>query len=331
MQKIITELLSYAQTPHTVLRNPRVSAILVNKNNEIVAKGVHRGRGTVHAEVDALAQVAGDLSEYELFVSLEPCNHFGTTPPCSEAIIERGIRRVAIGSLDINPISSGGITRLKSAGVEVRVVGNQVDFYKLNYRWFESIKLARPYVAAKLAISLDGYISTASQIRYQITQAEAVDQVHQLRAQFDAILIGTNTAVVDDPLLTVRNKPIDYQAAPLRVVMGNRDLPQDLKIFNNDAMTTQIKTHSPKVLLDKLSEQGVHSLLIEGGSIVFSSFLEHDLIDEINLFMSSKILGQGLQVIPQVLGIEPKREMRIRKVLAWGPDIQIQIQFPRGI
>jgi diaminohydroxyphosphoribosylaminopyrimidine deaminase / 5-amino-6-(5-phosphoribosylamino)uracil reductase len=331
MQRIITELLDYAQIPHTVLSNPRVSAILIDKNNEIIAKGVHRGRGTVHAEIDALAQVATDVSECELFVSLEPCNHFGTTPPCTEAIINRGIKRVTIGSLDINPISAGGISRLKSAGVQVRVLGNQVDFYNLNYRWFESIKLARPYVAAKLAITLDGYISSARDNRYQITQVEANTQVHELRSQFDAILIGTNTAMVDNPLLTVRNKQLDYSQAPLRVVMGNRDLPQGLNIFNNDARTTQVKTHNPNVLLDKLKEQGLHTLLIEGGSIIFSSFLEQDLLDEINIFMSSKILGRGLQVIPQLLAIDPKREMRIRKVLAWGPDIQIQIQFPRGI
>jgi diaminohydroxyphosphoribosylaminopyrimidine deaminase/5-amino-6-(5-phosphoribosylamino)uracil reductase len=331
MQNVITELLAHAQTPATVLRNPRVSAILVNNKFEIIAKGVHRGKGSPHAEIDLLNQVSGDLSEFELFISLEPCNHSGTTPPCSEAIIKRGIKRVTIASLDINPVSHGGISHLKSAGISVRVLGNQSEFYDLNFRWFESLKLSRPFVSAKLAMSLDGYISKNRSARYQITDQMAMNQVQKLRSQFDSILIGTNTAMVDDPFLTIRNKDISPEQAPLRVVMGKRELSDDLNIFNNQAPTSQICTHDPNKVLEQLREQGINTVLIEGGSTIFTSFFQEDLVDEINLFVSSEIFGEGLQLVPQLLPSEPKREMRIRKVLAWGPDIQIQIQIPRGL
>jgi len=331
MQNVITELLTHAQTPVTVLRNPRVSAILVDSNFEIIAKGVHRGKGSPHAEIDLLNQVSGDLSEFELFVSLEPCNHFGTTAPCSEAIIKRGIKRVTIASMDINPVSYGGISHLKSAGISVRVLANQAEFYDLNYRWFESIKLSRPFVSAKLAMSLDGYISKDKTARYQITDQTAMNQVQELRTQFDSILIGTNTAMVDNPFLTIRNKDISPKQAPLRVVMGKRELSGNLNIFNNQAPTSQIRTHNPSMVLEQLKAQGINTVLIEGGSTIFAAFLQEDLVDEINLFVSSEIFGEGLQLIPQLLPSEPKREMRIRKVLAWGPDIQIQIQIPRGL
>jgi diaminohydroxyphosphoribosylaminopyrimidine deaminase / 5-amino-6-(5-phosphoribosylamino)uracil reductase len=331
MNDLINELLNQANQPITVLGNPRVAALIVDDAGKIISAGVHRGKGTPHAEIDALNKATGDLSAYQMFVSLEPCNHHGATPPCSEAIISSGIKKITVGSLDINPISRGGIKRLIEAAIEVNVIGSQDLFRQLNFRWFESIKLERPFISAKIAMTLDGYIAVKNTQRLQITKDEAQRDVSALRSDFDAIMVGTNTVEADNPLLTIRDSKLIKQQSPLRVIMGNRDLSDDLNIFNDEAETIQIRTHDPEQVVNKLKAMGVTKLLIEGGSKIFTAFLSSNLIDELIVYVSSNIIGSGVGPLDENISIESIRQPYIKSAVALGPDVKVQMLLPRGI
>lgn len=324
MEKFLNELKRLALVPVTVPRNPRVAALVVNSNKKIIASGVHRGKGSDHAEVVALRQLSEDLSGCTLYVSLEPCHHQGATPPCTEAIIKSGISKVVIGSLDPNPVSNGGLKTLNDAGIEVMVWSDQSEFVRLNRRWFESIRLKRPFVLVKTAISIDGFITKNKEQRYQLTSKAAFDYSQELRTDFDAILVGSNTAQVDNPRLTIRKSATEQFIQPLRVIMGRRELNPNLNIFNNEAKTIQIESHDPKGVLSQLWELGVHSLLVEGGAAVHSAFLRAGLVDEINILMSNKILGQGLNMFEQINDIAPHLEINFKNVISLDPDVLIQ-------
>lgn len=324
MQKFIDELISLANLPVTVPRNPRVAALIVNETGEIIARGVHKGSGTNHAEIDALNKLSGDLSKCTMYVSLEPCNHFGATPPCTDTIIDSGIKEVIIGSLDPNPNANGGLKKLVASGIQVQVMSDQSVFIELNRRWFDSIRLQRCFVTLKTAISIDGFISKARNERYQITSAEALDYSNKLRSQFDAILVGTNTAEVDNPNLTIRNCENIEVKQPLRVIMGMRNLSPALNIFNSNAQTIQIKSHDPKVILNELYETGIKSLLIEGGSSIHAAFLHAGLVDEINMFMANKFLGDGLNMFDGLRDLPEHLDIQFKSTISLGSDLLIQ-------
>lgn len=330
MQEFIDELVRLAKEPTSVLRNPRVSALIVDKQNKVLASGVHLGQGNEHAEIIALKTLSSDLSECTLFVSLEPCNHYGATGPCTEAIIKSGIKKVVIGSLDINPVSRGGVEKLHSAGIEVLVWGNQAPFRELNFRWFESIRQSRPYVALKAAITLDGFITKFKGQRNQITSEESLVEAHRLRSEFDAILVGTNTVEIDNPHLTVRLKGVQTAQQPLRVVMGTRELSDSLNTFSSVGKTIQIKTHDPQQVLRELAAQKINTLMLEGGAKIYSAFLEADLVDEFALFISSKIFGNGVSVIDLLSDKLPAGRLKIKSVIPLGPDLLIRAQNFRG-
>lgn len=330
MQNLIDELLRLAREPNSVLRNPRVAALIVDRQNQIIASGVHFGQGSDHAEIAALKKLSRDLSDSTLYVSLEPCNHHGVTGPCTEAIIKSGIRKVVIGSLDINPVSGGGITSLKSAGLEVRVIGDQAQFRELNFRWFESIKLARPYVALKAAITQDGFLSKFEGQRTQITNQEALRQAHRLRSEFDAILVGTNTLEIDNPQLTVRLESGEIERQPLKIVMGKRQLSDSLKIFSSPGEAKHLKTHDPQVVLRELSELQINTLLLEGGAKIYSAFIQAKLVDEYCLFVSPKIFGSGVPVIDLLSENLPASRLKVKSVISLGEDLLIRAQNIRG-
>ncbi len=324
MQEFLEELKRLASTPITVPRNPRVAAIIVDQNDKIIATGIHTGKGNDHAEVAALKKSSGDLSDCTMYVSLEPCNHHGATGPCTEAIIQSGIKKLVIGSLDPNPESTGGLKRLRDAGIEVFVCPDQSDFVSLNRRWMESIRLKRPFVAIKSAISIDGFISKNENERYQLTSSKALDYSQELRCNFDAILVGTNTVEADDPLLTIRKFENQEFKQPLRVIMGNRELSQNHRVFNSDAESIQIKTHNPNEVLTQVIKLNVNSILIEGGASVASAFLSDGLVDEMHIFMANKILGQGVNMFEQFKESVPHLEISFKNVLSLEPDVLIQ-------
>lgn len=295
--------------------NPAVGAVLV-RDGRVVARGHHAKAGGPHAEVVAI-RAAGDLTRgADLYTTLEPCDHYGRTPPCSIAILRAGIRRVLVGSSDPNPLVNGkGIARLRREGVEVveGVLAPACD--ALNAHWFRYIRDGRPYVTLKAAVTLDGRIATRTGDARWVSGEAARRWVHRLRDRVDAVLVGAGTARVDDPELTVR-LPGGRGRDPVRVVLDtDLSLPRALRLFHARSAAPTIVAHAssrarrlgPGVellrcrrgkggvdlrdLLAKLAARGIMHLLVEGGARVHARFLEGDLVDRLAVFVAPKIGG----------------------------------------
>ena len=278
-----------------VSTNPMVGAVVVH-NGKIIGEGYHRKCGGPHAEVNAINSVKDPalLPESEIYVSLEPCAHFGKTPPCADLIIEKKIKKVYVGCLDpFSKVDGKGIQKLRAAGVEVVVGVLEKECQDLNRRFFTSVNLKRPYVILKWAQSIDGYIDKdCKPVRISNHQTEILN--HKWRSEEDAILVGYNTALRDNPSLTNR---LWAGKNPLRVVL-DRDgsLPKNLKIFDDSARTVVLDFHGddmPQNVLTALNEMKVQSLIIEGGARTHRKFIEAGLWDEARIFVADVMLGGG--------------------------------------
>ena len=278
-----------------VSTNPMVGAVVVH-NGKIIGEGYHRKCGGPHAEVNAINSVKDPalLPESEIYVSLEPCAHFGKTPPCADLIIEKKIKKVYVGCLDpFSKVDGKGIQKLRAAGVEVVVGVLEKECQELNRRFFTSVNLKRPYVILKWAQSIDGYIDKdCKPVRISNHQTEILN--HKWRSEEDAILVGYNTALRDNPSLTNR---LWAGKNPLRVVL-DRDglLPKNLKIFDDSARTVVLDFHGddmPQNVLTALDEMKVQSLIIEGGASTHRKFIKSGLWDEARIFVADVMLGGG--------------------------------------
>jgi len=293
--------------------NPMVGAVVV-RNDKIVGKGYHRRYGEPHAEVNALKEAGGNAKGATLYVNLEPCCIYGHTPPCTETIIKSGIKKVVCSTLDPNPKVKGkGIKKLKQAKIEVKTGVLKAEAEKLNEAYFKFMKKKLPFVILKVAQTLDGKIATLSGDSKWITKEDSRRFVHQLRSQMDAVLIGVNTAIMDDPDLTIHNQKGEN---PKRIVLDShgRIAPGLKLIENNKDKKTIVATVDSKKklpvelwrikknkkgqvdlldLLKKAKEKNITSILVEGGKKVFTSFLKNRLVDKIYYFISPKILGNG--------------------------------------
>lgn len=299
--------------------NPMVGSVIVY-NGEIIGEGWHEKFGAPHAEVQAIASVSNPdlLSQSTLYVNLEPCCHFGKTPPCSDLIIEKGIPRVVIGCRDPNPAVAGkGIERLLAAGIEITEAVLEAECKKLNEAFIKSHNAGLPLVALKLAQTLDGKIATSLGASRWITGEDARLEVHRLRSIYDAIIIGEATIRADDAILTVRHCP---GRNPLRVVLDRKlSLPLDAKIFGTEAQTIVFASSSwselPKAellrqkgvtvlfvhehageldlreVLLELHNRTILSVMVEGGSRLSASFIRAKLVDKIYMFIAPKIFG----------------------------------------
>jgi len=299
--------------------NPPVGAVLVNPlNYEIIAKGYHRKFGYPHAEVEVIKKAGEKAKGAILYVTLEPCSHYGKTPPCTEKILEAGISKVICGIRDPNPIAKGGLEYLKSKGigVEVGVLEKEV---KILTRFFLShILRKRPWVIMKVASSLDGKIAVSTGDSKWITGEQARKYAHKLRHICDAIVVGKNTVLKDNPELTCR---LFKGKNPIRIILDtNLDLSPEFKVFNVDEKKKTIlvcgenvNSEKEKILakkgveiwklplkrgkidlnavLEKCYENNICSLLIEGGGKVHGSFIEENLVDEIYYIIGPVIIG----------------------------------------
>lgn len=304
--------------------NPRVGAIILDENKSIIGEGWHKSFGGPHAEVEAIRSAGKtNFSGCTLVVTLEPCSHFGKTPPCVDLIIQSNFSKVIIGSLDKNPLVQGnGIKRLETAGIDVisGVFEDECDY--LNRSFFHYIQKKIPYVELKVAQSLDGNIALKNGNSKWITCSESRSHVQLLRAESDAILVGTGTLIADNPSLNVRE--LDFPSPKRIVIDSELKLPLDLNIFSNTNLTPTILFYNKEDItkLKLLEELGVKtewvrlegkyphlrsiletlgekykiaSLLVEGGSKMYSAFLKEKLVDELHLFIAPKIFGSGLQ------------------------------------
>jgi diaminohydroxyphosphoribosylaminopyrimidine deaminase / 5-amino-6-(5-phosphoribosylamino)uracil reductase len=297
--------------------NPAVGSV-VGRDGRVGGRGHHARAGGPHAEVVALRDAGARASGADLYTTLEPCNHWGKTPPCSLAILEAGVRRVFVGSRDPNPVVNGrGLARLRRGGVEVvtDVLRDACD--ALNAVWFRYVRSGRPYVTLKAAVTLDGKIATRTGDSRWVTGPAAREAVHRLRDRADAVLVGAGTARADDPLLTTR-LPRGAGRDAVRVVLDSRlALPRTLRLFRpRSAAPTLVATtlrRPPPLgagvealscaarggrvdladLLAQLAARGLAHVLVEGGAEVHASFLAAGLVDRVILFLAPKLLGGG--------------------------------------
>lgn len=304
--------------------NPRVGAVLVNDQHEIVATGFHRGSGTVHAEVDAISKVES-AKGLTLYTTLEPCNATGKQGPCSHAIVEAGIRRVVIGQLDPNKKMSGGLEYLYQHDIDVEFGILEKECVELNKSWNYANRHGKPWVVWKIATTQDGFIAANDGKPLSITGPEAKSDVQQLRSTVGAIVTGTGTALIDDPQLTVRDLEIKYQ--PLRVIVGSREVPANAKLFAGEKPALHLKGDLKEVLVRLWEEFGVHRVLIEAGAGIAKSAWQGKLINEVYWYQAPMILGSGLSALGD-LGISSlENAHRISKTEVNRVGLDVLIHF----
>jgi len=301
LERAMRRALELAATPGVPLGpNPRVGCVLLAADGSEIAEGFHRGAGTPHAEAAALA-AAGDAARgATAVVTLEPCNHTGRTGPCARALIDAGVVRVVFAQPDPNPVAAGGADTLRAAGVAVELGLLEREARALNRTWTFALEHGRPFVTWKFATTLDGRSAAADGSSRWISNQTARRDTHRLRADCDAILVGTGTVVHDDPELTVRDavdQPLPRIRQPLRVVMGERTLPDDARVFNDAADTVHLRTRDPKVVLADLQARGCEHVFIEGGATVAAAFASARLIDEVVAYVAPVLLGAGTPVV----------------------------------
>jgi diaminohydroxyphosphoribosylaminopyrimidine deaminase / 5-amino-6-(5-phosphoribosylamino)uracil reductase len=300
--------------------NPAVGAVLV-KDRKVIAKGFHRKAGGPHAEIVALNQLQ-DIALARgatLYVTLEPCSSRGRTPPCTEAIIKAGIRRVVIGAIDPNPQHrGGGIEKLRSAGVEVDVGVLTERCTDLNVGFNRWIQTKTPWVIAKVGQSLDGRLTRPPGESQWLTNPYSRRIVQHLRATTDAILVGAETVRVDNPSLTVRTMLVDQQPWRIVVTRSGR-LPEDAQIFkmNQDQRTLVFQNKSWTEILTELGAMGVTRLLVEGGGNIMGQLFDEDRIDEFWSFIAPMLVGgpkMSMQGSSAVLDCVDKHFQKVRYI-----------------
>lgn len=295
--------------------NPLVGCVVV-KDGQVIAEGYHEKYGGFHAERNALTYCKTETKDALLYVTLEPCCHYGKTPPCTEIIIEQGIKKVFVGILDPNPLVAGkGVKILQDAGIEVEVGICENEILELNKVFLKYITTKRPYVIMKTAMTLDGKIAAYTGDSKWVTNEESRKMVHQLRSEVAGVVVGINTVLADDPMLTCRLEGNHHQ--PVRIVVDSKlRIPIDCQLVKTakeyrTIMATcctdaachvrdgMVLLHCASKdghvdindLITQLGVQGIDSLLLEGGGTLNAAFLEAGCVDEVWVFIAPKIIG----------------------------------------
>jgi len=324
--------------------NPPVGAIIY-KDGDIISRGYHRRAGAPHAEIEAIKKAGSKAANSTIITTLEPCSHHGKTPPCADAIIKAGIKKVVCAIKDKNPAVAGnGYAKLRKAGIEI-INGVGGDYAEKFYRpYFKFITTGLPYVTVKFAQSVDGRIATATGHSRWISSPESLKFAHKLRAVNDAVLVGAKTLEKDDPLLTTR---LVKGTSPVRIVLTRSGkINFKRKLFTDSTAQTIVATRKdvnlkPGVgfetihikersgtlslsdLLKKLGQMGIVTLLIEGGSEVITSFIKQKVVDKIVILVAPKLLGNGISPVGE-LGIGKIDKAISLDEIEWnrsGPDI----------
>jgi diaminohydroxyphosphoribosylaminopyrimidine deaminase / 5-amino-6-(5-phosphoribosylamino)uracil reductase len=291
----------------TTQPNPVVGAVLV-RDGEIVGEGWHERKGEAHAEVNAIAAAGDRARGATLYVTLEPCAHVGSTPPCAQAVIDAGVAKVVVGTRDPSLDAAGGLERLRDAGVETKLADGELGFQarQQNEAWLTWVTKRRPFVTYKAAMTLDGRLTLPGS-RW-VSGEESRRLVHELRAASDAVAVGMGTARADRPALTARD--VGAARQPRRLVFGSGPLPEgvDLEVLSGPLEEE----------LGRLAEEGVQSLLLEGGPTLATAFIEAGLIDKLLVFIAPKLAGSG----PTLLGeLDETVELRRFVTRRVGQDI----------
>ncbi|SDN71605.1 bifunctional diaminohydroxyphosphoribosylaminopyrimidine deaminase/5-amino-6-(5-phosphoribosylamino)uracil reductase RibD [Allokutzneria albata] len=307
--------------------NPPVGCMIVDARGKPVGFGGTSPPGQAHAEVVALRMAGTAARGGTAFVTLEPCAHHGRTPPCADALLEAGIAQVYYAVDDPFPAAAGGAQRLRDAGVTVHsgLLAEEVRTGPLR-AWLHYARTGRPHVTWKFASTVDGRISAEDGTSRWISSPESRAEVHALRLKVDAVIVGTGTVLADDPQLTTRppaNEPAMRQ--PLRVVVGERDIPVGARVLDDAAETVHLRTRDPHQVLATLAERGVVDVLLEGGSRLAGAFWESGLIDRALVYMAPMLLGAGTPVLDGIgVGtIGDALPLAFESATMIGPDVRI--------
>jgi diaminohydroxyphosphoribosylaminopyrimidine deaminase / 5-amino-6-(5-phosphoribosylamino)uracil reductase len=311
----------------TTYPNPPVGAVILDAEGRVVGVGGTAPAGGDHAEVVALRR-AGSLAAGGIaVVTLEPCNHYGKTPPCVNALIDARVATVVYGVADPNAIAGGGAGRLQAAGVQVRsgVLADQVAAGPLR-EWLHKVRTGLPHVTWKYASSVDGRSAAADGTSQWISSEASRLDLYRRRAIADAVVVGTGTVLADDPVLTARLADGSLaERQPLRVVVGMREIPSEAKVLNDDSRTMVIRTHDPAEVLRALSDRT--DVLLEGGPTLAGAFLRAGAINRILVYVAPILLGGPITAVDDV-GVSS-----ISKAMRWqfdgvdraGPDLVISL------
>jgi diaminohydroxyphosphoribosylaminopyrimidine deaminase / 5-amino-6-(5-phosphoribosylamino)uracil reductase len=311
--------------------NPPVGAVIVDQEGRVLGVGATEPAGGDHAEVVALRRAGGLASGSIVVVTLEPCNHFGKTPPCVNALIEARVGTVIYALPDPNGIAGGGAGRLQAAGVQVRsgVLAEQVAAGPLR-EWLYKQRTGLPHVTWKYASSVDGRSAAADGTSKWISSDASRLDLHHRRATADAIVVGTGTVLADDPALTARRADGSLAGRqPLRVVVGMRDIPPEAQVLNDDSRTMSIRTHDPMEVLKAVSDRT--DVLLEGGPTLAGAFLRAGLVNRILAYVAPILLGGPITAVDDV-GVPT-----LARALRWqfdgidraGPDLVLSL-VPRA-
>ena len=309
--------------------NPPVGAAIV-VDEAVVATGATSPVGGPHAEINALtaARTQGvDVRGATMYVTLEPCNSVGRTPPCSHALVAAGLSRVVYLNADPNPAMAGGATYLREHGVEVAVQPTPVAALT---PWLAAQRLGRPQITVKLAQTLDGFAAASDGSSQWITSEVARTHVHRDRSHRDAIIVGTGTVLADNPQLTARRRDGSlYPTQPVRIVLGARPLPPHLTLATPDG-TSIGHVASIDELLARARENQWVDLLVEGGPHTLSSFFAADLVDVVDAYVAPALLGGGRSVLAAPFGttLASIRRFVHREITPLGPDVLLTLTDP---
>jgi diaminohydroxyphosphoribosylaminopyrimidine deaminase/5-amino-6-(5-phosphoribosylamino)uracil reductase len=305
--------------------NPRVGCVILSPTGDVIAEGWHRGAGTCHAEVDALAQLDPAAARgATAVVTLEPCNHTGRTGPCALALIDAGIGQVVYAVADPGQRSAGGADRLRAAGIDVTggVLADEAQAFLAD--WLVAARLGRPFVTLKWATSLDGRAAAADGSSRWITGPDARQDVHERRSLADAILVGTGTALTDDPALTARAPDGTlFPHQPRPVVVGRRSVPDSAAVHRHPLAAWFEPEHDVTQLLGTLYQRGVRRVFVEGGPTLATAFVRAGLVDEYLVYLAPTLLGGDRLALGNigVAGIDEQRRLRIQQLHRLGDDI----------
>ena len=334
--------------------NPVVGAVLV-KDHRVLAEGYHVRAGEAHAEIVALQRAGAKARGATLYINLEPCTHYGKTPPCAPEVIRSGVKRVVIGMEDPNPLVKGrGIKSLRRAGLQVEVGVLEEESRRLNEAFCKYVVASEPFVILKLAATLDGKIATRRGEARWISSEASRRFVHRMRDQVDGVIVGVGTVLRDDPLLTAR---IQGARDPHRIILDSHlRTPEEARVIRGSPAETTIVTtgSAPRKKIERLEKRGVHlltcsaegdridlrsllrrlgtmgmtSVMVEGGSRVSGSFLDKGLVDKLVLFFSPKVIGDpealgmfGGKGVADLKDAIPVKDLRVRRI---GGDILVE-------
>ena len=319
--------------------NPRVGCVILAPGGRTVAEGWHRGAGTAHAEADAIARAdPADLVGATAVVTLEPCHHDGRTPPCSRALHAAGISRVVYAVADPHPLAAGGAQWLAARGVEVTTareagVGEDVvrPAEQLVADWTTTVRRHRPWLVAKTAASLDGRAAAADGTSKWITGTAARAHAHTVRADVDAIVVGTGTVLADDPALSARHPDGTLREhQPLKVVVGHRPVPERAAL--RAGTWRHLATHDLAGVLSRLWDAGARRVLLEGGPTLLGAALRAGLVDELHAYLAPVLLGAGRPAVPElgITTLSAAPRWRTTETHHLGEDLLVIARPPEG-